>query len=101
MTCQLNFWLFRSGPSLRLCAVIPARNFRGVGTVPAAATTYASPGSFLARLDATIFDSAKTQEIKSAVFHAIGTLDHVFTIPEIDLSAEQIGTLGLGSTNLN
>jgi hypothetical protein len=62
----MNFWLFRSGPSLRFCAAIP-KDQNGVRKDSAPVTVYASPGSFLSRLDTTVFGPAKVSEIKTAV----------------------------------
>jgi hypothetical protein len=101
MTCQMNFWLTRSGPALRLCAAIPPVNQSGAYDAKASITTYDSPGSFFSRLDITLFEQAKVDEIKTAVIHAIGTLDQVFTISEIELSPVQFGTLGLESHSIN
>ena len=68
-------------------------------TSPAA--TFDSPGTFLSHLNAEVFDPAKVNEIKTAVIRAIGTLDDVFLIPEIELSAKQIEVLGFGSSGFN
>jgi hypothetical protein len=101
MTCQINFWLVRSGPCLRLCAAIPPVNQSDANETKMQTATYASPGSFFSRLDKTIFEEAKVNTIKALVIHAIGTLDQVFTIPEIDLTPEQLGTLGIAPHDIN
>jgi hypothetical protein len=101
MTCQINFWLVRSGHYLRLCAAIPPVDPSDAYDANASITTYDSPGLFLSRLDTAIFEQAKVSEIKAAVIHALGTLNQVFTIPAIDLSPAQLDTLELQSHTIN
>jgi hypothetical protein len=95
MTCQMNFWLVRSGPCLRLCAAVPPLGENDTGDASPLTVTYDSPGSFFSRLDTTIFEREKMDEIKTTVMQAIGTLDEVFTIEAIDFNPTQLGTLGL------
>jgi hypothetical protein len=101
MTCQINFWLVRRGPFLRLCATVPPIALSDAYDAKASMTTYDSPGSFLSRLDPAIFEQAKVCEIKTVVIHAIGTLNQVFIIPAIDLSPAQLGTLELQGHPIN
>ena len=95
MTYQINFWLVRSDSCLRLCAAIPSLQGPNDGDAKAPIVTYESPGSFFSRLDTAIFEREKVDQIKTAVIHAIGTLDRVFSIAAIDLNQTQVGTLGL------
>jgi hypothetical protein len=95
MTYQLSFWLRRSGTSLRLCAAIPrVSRLDSDSTEEGSSATYASPGSFLSRLDATIIEQDKVDEIKTVVVKAIGTLEQVFTTTNIELRPERLATLG-------
>jgi hypothetical protein len=80
---------------LRLCAAIPPVDPSDGYDANASLITYDSPGSFLARLNTTIFEQHKIREIKKVVIQAIGTLNQVFTISAIDLSPAQLGILGL------
>jgi hypothetical protein len=95
MTCQMNFWLVRRGPCLRLCAAIPSFDGSSGCDAKPPIVTYDSPGTFFSRLDATIFEPEKVEQIKRTVIHAIGTLDQVVTIAAIDLNPAQLGTLDL------
>ena len=95
MTYQIDFWLVRSDSCLRLCAAIPPIQGRDGGDAKALIVTYESPGSFFSRLDTAIFEPKKVNQIKTAVIHAIGTLDRVFSIDAIDLNPTQVGKLGL------
>ncbi len=57
--------------------------------------TYDSTGSFLSRLNAAVFDHETADKMKTTVVHALGTLDEVFTLPEMNLTPVQLGTLGI------
>jgi hypothetical protein len=95
MKYQFSFWLIRSGPRLKLCAAIPRRNPVDPDTTEEGSVAiFASPGSFLSRLQTAIVEQAKIDEIKTVVVKAIGTLDHVFTTDSIELHPEQLVTLG-------
>jgi hypothetical protein len=95
MKYQFSFWLTRSGPRLKLCAAIPRRNSVDPNTTEEGSVAiFASPGSFLSRLQTTIVEQAKVDEIKTVVVKAIGTLDQVFTTDSIELHPEQLATLG-------
>jgi hypothetical protein len=103
MKYQFSFWLIRSGPRLKLCAAIPRRNpvVDPDTTEEGSVAIFASPGSFLSRLQTTIVEQAKIDEIKTVVVKAIGTLDQVFTTDSIELHPEQLATLGFtGLANL-
>jgi hypothetical protein len=95
MRYQFSFWLIRSGSRLKLCAAIPRRNpVDPDKTEEGSVAIFASPGSFLSRLQTTIVEQAKVDEIKTVVVKAIGTLDQVFTTDSIELRPEQLATLG-------
>lgn len=97
MTQQMSLWLARRGPALELCAVIPSTD-QQIDVRKSRFTRYASPGSFLSRID-TSFDEDEVVRIKGAVLRAMGTLDQVFTIDEINLSPEKLRRLGLTTIN--
>ena len=96
MKYQFSFWLIRSGSRLKLCAAIPRRNLvvHPDTTEEGSVAIFASPGSFLSRLQTTVVEQAKVDEIKTVVVKAIGTLDQVFTTDSIELHPEQLATLG-------
>lgn len=95
MTCQMNFWLVRSGPCLQLCAALPPLHRTGGSDGKPSTVIYDSPGTFFSRLDTAIFEREKMEQIKATVIQAIGTLNQVFTIAAIELNPAQLGTLGL------
>ena len=97
MPNQVSFWLARSGSALELRAAILESNHKTSGTKPSC-TSYASPAAFLSRLG-TCLDVSEVALIRSAVFHAIGTLGHIYTIDQLDLSPETVQKLGLAKLN--
>jgi hypothetical protein len=97
MPNQVSFWLERSGSALELCAAIPATDQKA-DTMKSSLTSYESPNAFLSRLG-TCLDKGEVSRIKSAVFHALGTLGQVYTIDQIHLSPEKLEELGLAKLN--
>ena len=65
MTYQMDFWLVRSGSSLRLCAEIPSRGQLNDCDSRATVVTHDSPGAFFSRLDTTLFEQEKLEQIKT------------------------------------
>ncbi|HEV2274094.1 MAG TPA: hypothetical protein VGR96_08005 [Acidobacteriaceae bacterium] len=91
MKVDFNVWMNCTADDPKLCVQIPED-----GSHEFALCRHASSGEFTSKLDTAEIEITKANEIKTAVKNAVRDPSKVFGVIDLDVTPDQLDTLGFG-----